>query len=61
MTEKKLEGGIPEPFDLRGIQVDYHAIADGLGAGCYWSTSAFDFNKTEPAGSKRSGGFSYGA
>jgi len=61
MTEKKLKGGIPEPFDLRGVQVYYHSIADRLGTGCDRGISAFDFHKAETAGSKRRNGFSYSA
>ena len=61
MAEKKLKGGISEPFDFWCVQVYYHAIADRLGAGCNWGASTFDFHKAEPAGSKGSGGLSYGA
>jgi len=61
MTEKKLKGGISEPFDFWCVQVYYHTVADRLGTGCNRVVSAFDFHKAEPAGSKRSGGFSYGA
>ena len=42
MTEKKLKGGIPEPFDFGSVQVYYHAVADRLGAGSNRSISAFD-------------------
>ena len=61
MTEKELEGCIPESFYLRGVQVNYHAVADWLSAGGGRSASAFDFHKTETAGSKRRNGFSYSA
>ena len=61
MTEKKLEGGIPETFGLGGVQVYYHAIADRLSAGSNRSISAFDFHKAEATGSKSRVGFSYGA
>ena len=61
MAEKKLKGGIPEPFDFGGVQVYYHTIADRLGAGSNRSISAFDFYEAEAAGGKRLMGFSYGA
>jgi len=61
MAEKKLEGGIPEPFDFWGIQVDNHAITDRLSAGGDRGASAFDFHEAETAGSKRRNGFSYSA
>ena len=61
MAEKKLKGGIPEPFDFGSVQVYYHAVADRLGAGSNRSISAFDFHEAEAAGSKRWMGFSYGA
>jgi hypothetical protein len=61
MAEKKLKGSIPEPFDLWGIQVDNHAIADRLSAGGDRCASALDFHEAEAAGSKRRNGFSYGA
>jgi len=61
MAEKKLEGGISESFNLRGVQVNYHAIADRLGAGGDRGASAFYFYKAEAAGSKRCNGFSYSA
>jgi hypothetical protein len=61
MAEKKLKGGIPEPFYFWGVQVYYHAVADRLGAGSNRSISAFDFHETKAAGSKRWMGFPYGA
>jgi len=61
MTEKKLKGGVSEPFDFGGVQVYYHAVAGWLGAGGNRSISAFDFHKTEAAGGKRWMGVSYGA
>ena len=60
MAEKKLKGGISEPFDFWCVQVYYHAVADRLGAGCNRVISAFDFHEAESAGSKGGGGFSYG-
>jgi hypothetical protein len=61
MAEKKLKGGVPEPFDLGGVQVYYHAVTGWLGAGSNRSISAFNFHKAEAAGSKLWIGFSYGA
>ena len=61
MAEKKFKGGVPEPFDLGGVQVHCHAIADRLGTCCNRRVSAFDFHKAETAGSKRRNGLSYGA
>ena len=61
MAEKKLKGGIPEPFNFGSVQVYYHAVADRLGAGSNRSISAFDFHKAEAAGSKGWISFSYGA
>jgi len=61
MAEKKLKGGIPEPFDFWGVQVYHHAVTNRLGAGSNRSISAFDFNEAEATGSKRRNGFSYGA
>jgi hypothetical protein len=61
MTEKKLKGGVPEPFDFWCVQVYYHTIADRLGAGSNRSISAFDFHKAEAAGGKRWMSISYGA
>jgi hypothetical protein len=60
VAEKKLEGGVPEPFDLGSVQMYYHAIADRLGAGGNRSISAFDFHEAEAAGSKLRMGFPYG-
>ena len=53
MAEKKLKGGVPEPFDFGGIQMHYHAVADRLGAGSNRSISAFDLYEAQAAGSKR--------
>ena len=61
MAEKKLEGGISKPFDLRSVQVNYHVVTDRLGAGCDRGIPALDFHEAEATGSKRRGGFSYSA
>jgi hypothetical protein len=61
VAEKKLKGGIPEPFDFWSVQVYYHTIAGWLGAGSNRGISAFDFNEAEATGRKRRNGFSYGA
>jgi hypothetical protein len=60
MAEKKLESGISQSFDFRGVQMYYHAIADRLSTRSDGSVSAFYFHKAETAGSKRRDGFSYG-
>jgi hypothetical protein len=61
VAEKKLEGGIPKSFDLRGIQVNNHAVADWLSAGGNRSAFTFDFYETETTGSKRRDCFSCSA
>jgi hypothetical protein len=61
MTKKKLKGGVPEPSDFGSVQVYYHAVTYRLSAGGNRGISAFDFNETEAAGSKRRSGFSYAA
>jgi hypothetical protein len=61
MAEKKLKGGIPEPFDPWSVQVYHHAVTNWLGAGSNRGISAFNFHKAEATGSKRRNGFSYGA
>jgi hypothetical protein len=61
MAEKKLEGGIPEPFDFWSVQVDSHAVGDRLSASGNRCASAFDFHEAETAGSKRCNGLSCSA
>ena len=60
MTEKKLKGGVPEPFDFWCVQVYYHTIADRLGAGSNGGASTFNFHKAKATRSKGRAGFSYG-
>jgi hypothetical protein len=60
VAEKKLKGGVPEPFDFWSVQVYCHAVTNWFGASSNWSISAFDFNEAEATGSKRRNGFSYG-
>ena len=61
MAKQQLKSGISKPANFGCVKVNCHAVANRLGAGGDRRIPAFNFDKAEPAGSKRRAGSSYGA